>query len=48
MKLLNSARQFVETVALYLVGGLCMVLFIVLRFTAECDEDADGQKNGAL
>ena len=48
MKLLNSARLFVETVALYLLGGLCMVLFIVLRATAECDEDSDCKKHGAL
>ncbi len=48
MKLLNSARLFVETVALYLLGGLCMVLFIVLRLTAECEEDADCKKHGAL
>lgn len=48
MKLVNSIRCFFETAALYLVGGLCMVLFLVLRATAECDEDAEGQKNGAL
>ncbi len=48
MKLVKSIRKFVETVALYLVGGLCMVLFIVLRATAECDEDSDCKKHGAL
>lgn len=48
MKLVNSIRKFVETVLLYLVGGLCMVLFIVLRLTAECEEDKNCKKHGAL
>ena len=41
MKLVKSIRKFVETVALYLIGGMCIVFLIVLRATAECEEDAN-------